>query len=229
MSRVPLCHGEKALVAGRRAIQRDRDECAAMAAPSHCAHLGKATKVGHDRFVNSPQSQLNWRALLGGAGACVGGVFALKYFPEIELEVFARGAARLVSGLTGTPVFRSDAGWIVPLAHAPITITTKCSAADFFVMVAGVIGFQLARRLTRPLPAMAVGLTAALPVTIFVNALRVVTVAHAHPWFISRLPAAYEPLLHMLVGAAVFLPSLILLNLSLETYGRSRSRSLAKV
>jgi exosortase/archaeosortase family protein len=62
-----------------------------------------------------------------------------------------------------------------------------------------------------------------VPVTLFVNALRIVAVAHAHHWVISRLPASYDAFLHLLTGASVFLPALIALNLVLELYGRSSS------
>jgi hypothetical protein len=41
------------------------------------------------------------------------------------------------------------------------------------------------------------------------------------------MPEAYGAFLHMLTGAAVFLPALITLNLIFEIYGRSRSTSRA--
>ena len=62
-----------------------------------------------------------------------------------------------------------------------------------------------------------------LPLTLFVNALRVVTVTAAHRWLIPLLPSAYDAFLHLLTGVAIFLPALIALNLLLETHGRPRS------
>lgn len=56
------------------------------------------------------------------------------------------------------------------------------------------------------------GLAIALPLSIFLNSLRVVVVAQAHRWFIDHFPASYGPFLHMATGVAIFLPSLIALN-----------------
>lgn len=56
------------------------------------------------------------------------------------------------------------------------------------------------------------GLGIALPLSIFLNSLRIVVVAQAHRWFIDHFPPSYGPLLHMAVGVAIFLPSLIALN-----------------
>jgi exosortase/archaeosortase family protein len=93
------------------------------------------------------------------------------------------------------------------LAGQPLLVTTACSAGDFFLMTAALV--------------------AAVPLTLFINALRLIVVAHAHDWVIPRMPEAYGAFLHMLTGAAVFLPALITLNLIFETYGRSRSASRA--
>ena len=117
----------------------------------------------------------------------------------------------------------------MPLDGAPVTVTLACSATDYFLIVASLVGFQAARARVNPFIAASAGLAVAVPLTLLVNAIRIITVAHAHPWFISRLPAAYEAFLHMTVGAAVFLPSLILLNLCLESYGRLRARQSAAV
>ncbi|HEX2853940.1 MAG TPA: hypothetical protein VHO24_11930 [Opitutaceae bacterium] len=164
----------------------------------------------------------DWRAISSGIGAVLGGILLGKFFSSLELEVFAHAAARLVGLLSGAPVVRDAGGWTVSLAGSPIVVTAACSATDYFLIVAGLIGFQAARRRINLLAAAGMGLAAALPVTIFVNAVRIVTVAYAHPWLISRLPATYDAFLHMCAGAAVFLPSLIGLNLLLETHGNLR-------
>jgi exosortase/archaeosortase family protein len=70
-------------------------------------------------------------------------------------------------------------------------------------------------------------LAGAVPVTLFINGLRLIAVAHAHRWVIPRMPEAYGAFLHMLTGVAVFLPALIALNLIFEIYGRSRTPSRA--
>jgi exosortase/archaeosortase family protein len=163
-------------------------------------------------------------AMFASGGAMLGGLLLGKIFPGVAVQVFAPAAAWVAGFLTGSPVFRADdlAGWVVLFANAPVVVTTACSATDYFLIVAALIGFQAGRVRRRALFAAGIGLVAALPVAVFVNAIRIITVAYAHPWFISRLPATYGPFLHMLAGAAVFLPSLILLNLLLENYGRRR-------
>ena len=164
-------------------------------------------------------SAFDWRAILAGVAVFSGAFGLLKLLPALKLELFARGAAELVGLLTGAPVSRGEIGWMVPLSGAPVAITVACSATDYFVLVATLLAFQFVRRGRGTLSAAGVGLTAALPVTIAVNAVRIITVAYAHPWLISRLPPKYESILHMATGAAVFLPSLILINLLLENYG----------
>jgi exosortase/archaeosortase family protein len=102
------------------------------------------------------------------------------------------------------------------------SVTAACSATDYYLMVVALITWQRTRHGQSALPALLVGLVAALPLTLFVNALRVITVTAAHRWFIPLLPATYGAFLHLVTGVAVFLPALIALNLLLETYERSR-------
>lgn len=177
--------------------------------------------------MTSENPPIDWRAIASGGGAIIGGILLGKIFPSLELEVFAHAAAQLVGLLSGAPVFRAAEGWTVFLVNSPVVVTAACSATDYFLIVAGLIGFQAARRRLNLPAAASIGLAAALPVTIFVNAARIVTVAYAHPWIISRLPATYESFLHMLAGAVVFLPSLIVLNLLLEIYGPHRQSARA--
>jgi exosortase/archaeosortase family protein len=165
------------------------------------------------------------KAVLVGAAAVFLGLLALRLFPALQMELFARGAAQLIGFFTGAPVSRDATGWMIPLPGAPIVVTTACSAVDYFLIVACLIAFQVTRLRVNAVVAVGLGIGAALPVAIFVNAVRIITVAYAHPWLISRLPPTYESFLHLVAGAAVFLPSLILLNLLLETYGRHRCPS----
>ncbi|MEO6567510.1 MAG: archaeosortase/exosortase family protein [Opitutaceae bacterium] len=169
-------------------------------------------------------SSVDWRTTLTGAGALLAAIALVQLFPALRIELFARGAAELIGFFTGAPVSRGELGWMIPLSGTPVAITIACSATDFFVLVATLLAFQGARRGLTPLTAVALGLAAALPVALVVNAMRIITVAYAHPWLISRLPPKYESLLHMATGAAVFLPALIVLNLLLETYGNRHPR-----
>lgn len=154
----------------------------------------------------------------------------LKLAPALETEVFVAGAARLASVISGTPAEADTGGWLLVFAGQPLLVTTACSATDYFLILAALIGWHCALRTDRragwPV-AGAVALVAAVPLTFFINALRLIAVAHAHRWVIPNMPEAYGAFLHMLAGAAVFLPALIALNLTLEFYGRSRASSLA--
>jgi exosortase/archaeosortase family protein len=161
---------------------------------------------------------------LAAALSLGGGLVALRWQPALETEVFARGAAGLAGLFLGVPTVRMGEGWALPFAAQPVLVTNACSATDFYLMAAAVLGWHLMRRVEgRPwMPLVAAAaLLAALPVTFLVNALRIVAVAHAQHWVISRLPASYDAFLHMLTGVSVFLPALIALNLILELYGRS--------
>lgn len=163
------------------------------------------------------------QALASALALCCG-VLALWIAPWLANDVFAHGAARLAGLFLGVPGVRMEDGWALPFAAQPVMVTTACAATDFYLMAAALLAWHFMRRAGRMawLPAVvAAALLAALPVTLLVNALRIVAVAHAHHWVISRLPASYDAFLHMLTGASVFLPALIALNLLLELYGRS--------
>ncbi|MEY4487721.1 MAG: hypothetical protein RIQ79_229 [Verrucomicrobiota bacterium] len=162
-------------------------------------------------------------AALAAALVLVGGLLALRLAPGLVNDVFAQGAGRLAGVFLGVPGVRMEAGWALPFAAQPVLVTAACAATDFYVMAAALLGWHFMRRAGRPvwLPVVVAGaLLAAVPVTLLVNALRIVAVAHAHHWVISRLPVSYDAFLHMLTGAAVFLPALIGLNLLLEYNGR---------
>jgi exosortase/archaeosortase family protein len=157
-------------------------------------------------------------AVAGIIGAAVGGLL-VRVFPALELGLFANGAARLAGFFTGSPVVRVEQGWALPAASSPVVVTAACSATSFFVMVTAIIAWQLARRGRSVAYSAFVALGAALPVAIFINSLRIVTVAQAHRWVIPLFPDTCGPFLHLATGVAVFLPSLIALNLILDPHG----------
>lgn len=162
---------------------------------------------------------------LGAVGA---GALILKTMPWVVESVFIGGAARLTGLLAGVPVVRMDEGWSLGFAEPPLMVTAACSATDFFMLTTVLLAWHFARRTKRAvwLPAAAAGaLVAAVPLTVFINALRLIAVAQAHRWVIPQLPAAYESFLHMLTGMAVFLPALIALNFFFEIHGRSQPRT----
>lgn len=163
------------------------------------------------------------RALATAATAALIGALSLHLLPALELSLFAAGTAHLAGFFTGTPVVRITEGWLLPHPAFSVAVTAACSATDYYLMVAALITWQRSRHGQSPAPALLLGLLAALPPTLFVNALRVVTVTAAHRWLSPLLPSAYDAFLHLLTGVAIFLPALIALNLLLEIHGRSRS------
>ena len=166
---------------------------------------------------------MNWSAAFRPAVAWIigaaGGGLLVRVFPALELGLFANGAARIAGLFTGSPVVRVEQGWALPAASSPVVVTAACSATSFFVMVTAIIAWQLARWGRSVAFAVFAGLIAAAPVAIFINSLRIVTVAQVHRWVIPLLPGTCEPFLHLATGIAVFLPSLIALNVLLEYNG----------
>lgn len=150
------------------------------------------------------------------------GVLTLHLFPEVGLAVFARGAAQLAGLYAGAVVTPIADGWHLTIADLPIGVTAACSATDFFLMLAALLAWQLARRGLPLGLVVTASLLAAVPLAILVNALRVIAVAQAHRWFIPLLPDSWAAFAHLLTGAAIFLPALILISLALEFHGRSR-------
>ncbi len=168
---------------------------------------------------------MNLRAVAVGLLAAVAGGVALAMFPQLKFDVFARGAARLVGVLSGSAVSAVDDGWLVDAAGRPLLVSVACSATDYFLLVTALLGGRFAAQGRGVVRAVAGGCVMAVPVTIFINALRILGVAQAHRWIIPRFPPSYGPFLHMLAGAAVFLPALIGLSVCLELYGRTRVTS----
>lgn len=156
-------------------------------------------------------------AVLAGLGA-----WGLVSVAGCEEMVFCGGSARIAGFLSGNPVTRIGEGWLIS-APLPVVVTTACSGAAYFVMVAALAGWHLSRRGRNTVVRAGGAVLAALPVVLAINALRIVAVAQLHRWVLPRLPEAHGPFLHMLTGVAVFLPALILANLLLEKYGCSHT------
>lgn len=166
------------------------------------------------------------KAVVTGAAAGTAGFGLLHAFPEWCDVVFTHGAARLAASLTGAAI-EPGAGNMLRLGERAFEVTHACSGTDFFLMVAVLLGWQLTRSHHALWRTVFTAVAAALPVTLLVNGLRIVAVAQAQRWLLPLLPERYQPLAHMLTGAAVFLPALIALNLVLEYHAR-RHRSLAR-
>ena len=161
------------------------------------------------------------RAVATGLLAAAVGACCLEVMPELRTDLFAAGAARLAAMLTGATRAGGDVSTFVS-GDQFVAVTTACSGTDFFLMVAALIGWRLGSADRSVVSGIFFALGLAVPVTVAVNALRVVAVMQAHRWLIPLLPEPYGAFAHMAAGAAVFLPALIVLNLLLETYGRLR-------
>jgi exosortase/archaeosortase family protein len=161
-----------------------------------------------------------WRSAAVGASAAALGALVLNAVPALRIEVFAAGAARIAAFLTGSELVRGDAAWLIQVGDRTVAVTEACSGTDFYLMVAGLLGWRIFGRGQSFVRGVLVSLVVALPVAMLVNALRVVAVTQAHRWLIPLLPERHGAFAHMLTGVAVFLPSLIALNFALETYAK---------
>lgn len=162
------------------------------------------------------------RAFAAITAATLGGAM-LKLLPALDLGLFAAGAAQLTSLFTGHPVTRVENGWILADGSLPIIVTSACSATDYFLIVAALLAWRLTESSGAIARAILCGLVAAIPVSIVVNSFRIVVVAQAHRWIIDQFPESYGPFLHLAAGTAIFLPSLIALNVLLHFYTARRS------
>lgn len=168
------------------------------------------------------RARANGRALSCGVSVVGGGAFLLGLFPAAEVQVFARGTAMLAGLFAGVPVSPLEQGWLLVHATHPVAVTAACSATDFFLIVGAMLGWHAARQVRWIVVAAALALVMAVPVTLCVNALRVVAVAGFHRWIMPADDTAAGNYLHMAMGMAVFLPALIAMNLSLQIYDRRR-------
>ena len=150
--------------------------------------------------------------------AVLGGL-TLFLFPTLDLGFFSAGSAKIAGLFCGAHPLRVDEGWLLSLRHHSVMITAECSGSHYFLIVAVLMSWQFARRGMSAGLAIIAGLSAAVPVALVTNSLRIVSVVQMHGWVIPHFPATYAPFLHLLTGVAVFLPSLIALNLLLESDG----------
>lgn len=158
--------------------------------------------------------------------ASAAGAALLRWLPGLDHSLFAHGAARLASLLQPGSVWLVPEGWQIGPADAarPVVVTVACSATDYFLLIAALLAWRLAPRpgdgfsFPRTAGVAALALSLALPLTLMINALRIVAVVAAHAWLIPDLPAAYADFAHQLVGVAVFLPALLAIDLVLTVH-----------
>ena len=160
------------------------------------------------------------RAIWAGSATLAVGWLLLSAFPSSEIDVFSAGAARVTGIVTGLPTFRVEQGWMLPLAGPwPVVVSPACSASHYFLMISALLSSHLARRGSSLMLAVAMGLMVGFPLTLLVNALRILSVIQVYRWIVPHVLARRVPFLHTLTGVAVFLPCLISVNFLLEKYG----------
>jgi exosortase/archaeosortase family protein len=168
-----------------------------------------------------------WRAAAVGLTAAVTGALLVQIIPALRIDLFAAAAAKLAAMLLGADVERTQSAWVIAFGDRSVAVTAACSGTDFFLMVAALAGWRLMGHKNNFARAVLTSLALALPVTVLVNALRVAAVAQAHRWVIPMLPERHAAFAHMFTGVIIFLPSLIVLNLVLETYAKRRRSASA--
>lgn len=160
------------------------------------------------------------RPVFASTIAVLAWIVGFQIFPGLKLEVFARVTAMLAALFLGGSAARTDTGWMLPHVSVPCVVTTDCSAADYTLLAAALIAWRAARSGRHIGMAVLLGSAFSGPFAIGVNALRVTVVTQAHRWAIPLAPESYGHFLHLLIGAAVFLPCLIALNALLHAYER---------
>jgi len=160
------------------------------------------------------------RAIWAGVGTLATGWLLLTAFPSCEIDVFSAGAARVTGIITGLPTFRVEQGWMLPTAGPwPVVVSPACSASHYFLIVSTLLSTHFARRGGSLVFAAAMGLMVGFPLTLLVNAMRILSVIQVYRWIVPHVPAHRVLFLHMLTGVTVFLPCLIGINYLLEKYG----------
>ena len=166
------------------------------------------------------------RPIFAAISAALAGALLLGVLADQAFALFAGGAAHAASIFQGGPVLRVAEGWQIGPAEAarPVLVSRACAATDFYLIVAALLAWRFAaRRPARGLRfagVVAGALGAAVPATLAINTLRIAAVVAAHAWVIPRLPGAYAGFAHLLVGAAVFLPALLVLDFALTRHAR---------
>lgn len=155
------------------------------------------------------------------SAACItaaSGWLILAYFSALELGWFARTAARVASLFIGSGIRQDPAGWSFYSGNLEVLVSSACSGTGFFIILATLLSLQLCRPGWRMLAGCAFSIGLAFLAAPLINGLRITLVAELHRWILPQIPLSAHAFIHMLAGAAVFLPVLIFINLLIERY-----------
>lgn len=134
----------------------------------------------------------------------------------LKLRLFCAPATHLAALFLSAPVQQTADGYRINLA-LPIEVTTDCSAIKFFSLALAVlVGLAVERRWSHRGYLALVPLTYAI--TLFANASRIISTWYIDSLFAPLLHTTYQAGLHGVVGALIFMSTLVALYITL---GRS--------
>lgn len=161
--------------------------------------------------------------------ACLGVHELLERLPEFVALFLTAPSAAVASLLSGAPLSRGADGALILIVSGNYAqkMTSACSGAGFFSLLVGVAIWsallETSRdRLTRALPALL-----AYPFAIGANACRISLSAPVAAASEALLDPKFNYIVHMALGALVFLLALVAFNLLID-YARNHRPSPAE-
>ena len=125
-----------------------------------------------------------------------------------------------------SPVLTEANEVIIPLFPQAINVTSKCSAFGFFCLLYALLVINLMKvsPQKRKIDYFVLALPLAYGITIFVNGCRVVCAYYVHRVGKLFLPENFQGALHLGVGIALFLSTLIAITFFFEKFNHTRSQ-----
>lgn len=145
---------------------------------------------------------------------------SLEPFIALQLQDwYALPSARIAGLFLGmAPVMTAQGEVFIPLANQLINITSKCSAFGFSCLLFAILIINVLKMKsnTKKLIGCVLALPLAYVITIIANGSRIVCGYYAHKVGQMILPDNFQSTIHMGVGIAVFLSTLIGITLIFE-------------
>jgi len=162
------------------------------------------------------------KSLLAIACTCALAYLILWSIPALEMTWFVPVAAHVASLFSGAHAGIDNAGWILLSGNMEVLVSRSCSGTGFFVILSALLSCHLAGKGWRILTACFLSLLLAGFLAPLINGFRITVVVELHRWILPYFPQAWHAFLHMLAGAAVFLPVLVFVNFLLEKHARDK-------